>query len=196
MKPFFRALQATEAQQKYDELAQRFEEQDELMREAQVETELKRETASKLKNEVIDNDRLTVANLNRIKQLEAQLEAERGMVGALERENEELRDEETRKARAYGEQAEQLEALQELLQERESMVEELSQKLLDVRSPAVARRDSLLDRFGLAGSATRDALERGKDPSKDLAWKDGLGSGLRDNWNGVKDTWGRTGSLI
>ena len=37
------------------------------------ETDLKRETSRKLKEEVIDNDRLTLANLNRIKQLEAQL---------------------------------------------------------------------------------------------------------------------------
>ena len=38
------------------------------------ETDLKRETSRKLKEEVIDNDRLTLANLNRIKHLEAQLE--------------------------------------------------------------------------------------------------------------------------
>ena len=36
----------------------------------QAETDLKRETSRKLKEEIIDNDRLTVANLNRIKQLE------------------------------------------------------------------------------------------------------------------------------
>ena len=40
----------------------------------QDETDLKRETSRKLKEEVIDNDRLTLANLNRIKHLEAQLE--------------------------------------------------------------------------------------------------------------------------
>ena len=41
------------------------------LRDAQEETDLKRETSRKLKEEIIDNDRLTVANLNRIKHLEA-----------------------------------------------------------------------------------------------------------------------------
>ena len=42
---------------------------------AQEETELKRETSRKLKEEIIDNDRLTCANLNRIKMLESQVGA-------------------------------------------------------------------------------------------------------------------------
>ena len=41
--------------------------------EAEEETDLKREASRKLKEEVIDNDRLTVANLNRIKHLEGQV---------------------------------------------------------------------------------------------------------------------------
>ena len=41
--------------------------------------------------QVIDNDKLTVANLNRIKTLEAQLNESARLVDALENENVELR---------------------------------------------------------------------------------------------------------
>mgnify|MGYP007125196167 CR=1 FL=1 len=39
---------------------------------------MKREASKRLKEEVIDNDRLTCANLNRIKNLEAQLQVRVG----------------------------------------------------------------------------------------------------------------------
>ena len=61
------------------------------LRESEAETELKREASRMLKEEVIDNDKLTVANLNRIKTLEMQLGESARLVDALERENDELR---------------------------------------------------------------------------------------------------------
>ena len=59
---------------------------------------------------MIGNDRLTVANLNRIKMLEAQLDEERQANEELARENDELRGRPS---------AEKVEALQEMLGERE-----------------------------------------------------------------------------
>ena len=59
---------------------------------------------------MIGNDRLTVANLNRIKMLEAQLDEERQANEELARENDELRGRPS---------AEKVDALQEMLGERE-----------------------------------------------------------------------------
>ena len=70
----------------------------------------KRAASAKLKEEVIGNDRLTVANLNRIKMLEAQLDEERQANEELARENDELRGRPS---------AEKVDALQEMLGERE-----------------------------------------------------------------------------
>ena len=72
-------------------------EENEVMRakleEAQQETDLKRQTSRKLKEEIIDNDRLTVANLNRIKLLEALLEQHAAALAESEEENETLKAE-------------------------------------------------------------------------------------------------------
>ena len=65
----------------------------EAMEEAQQETDLKRQTSRKLKEEIIDNDRLTVANLNRIKSLEALLEQHKAALAEAEEENETLKEE-------------------------------------------------------------------------------------------------------
>jgi len=178
------------AHHKYSALQKRFNEHNELLREAQTETELKRETASKLKTEVIDNDRLTVANLNRIKLLEAELNDESALVAAFERENGELKSELRR-----DDQSERLAAMEELLQEREGMVEDLQQKLADTKdkladtmSPTLSRRDSLLDRFGLKGSESDKSSALMRDLAKE-PWKSPGLEGLRDNWNGIKDNW-------
>ena len=111
-KDFQRQLdeQAEEAKEQIDELEARCREQQEELNAATEETELKRASAAKLKEEVIGNDRLTVANLNRIKMLEAQLDEERQANEELARENDELRDRPS---------AEKVDALQEMLGERE-----------------------------------------------------------------------------
>ena len=69
--------------------------------------DLKRETSTKLKEEIIDNDRLTVANLNRIKTLEAALAVEREGREALEKVVDELEADgaEAREAIAEGRHA-------------------------------------------------------------------------------------------
>ena len=111
-KDFQRQLdeQAEEAKEQIDELEARCREQQEELNAATEETELKRASAAKLKEEVIGNDRLTVANLNRIKMLEAQLDEERQANEELARENDELRGRPS---------AEKVDALQEMLGERE-----------------------------------------------------------------------------
>ena len=73
----------------------------EKLRAAEEETDLKREASRKLKEEIIDNDRLTVANLNRIKQLEATVEQHKEALKEVEHENEDLRAE-LEKAAALG----------------------------------------------------------------------------------------------
>jgi uncharacterized coiled-coil protein SlyX len=52
-----------------DRLRDEGEDAVEAMREAEAETDLKRLASRKLKEEIIDNDRLTVANINRIRHL-------------------------------------------------------------------------------------------------------------------------------
>jgi len=130
----------------------------EMLRQSQEETDLKRETATALKSEVIDNDRLTVANLNRIKNLEAQLEEEREQVDTLVRDNEQLRSNEDKfeaLQELLTEREGMCEELKELLQGREAMVEDLTQRLkTNTPTPSrLDRRDSFMDRFGLASKS-------------------------------------------
>ncbi len=54
---------------------------------ASRQTDLKRQTQRKLKEEIIDNDRLTVANLNRIKSLEQLVEQHKSALIESEGEN-------------------------------------------------------------------------------------------------------------
>mmetsp|Transcript_29988 Transcript_29988/g.74932 ORF Transcript_29988/g.74932 Transcript_29988/m.74932 type:complete len:153 (+) Transcript_29988:3-461(+) len=137
------------------------QEMQERVAKAEEERDLKREAAHKLKEEVIGNDRLTVANLNRIKSLEADLQEQMGTIEQLEHQNAELRE------RADEDQAE-VDSLKEVLQERERQILQLSHKLevreamtemhnntgrIDSRestkdNPSKERRDSFLDRFG------------------------------------------------
>jgi hypothetical protein len=137
--------------------------------EAQKETELKRETSRKLKEEIIDNDRLTVANLNRIKNLEIEIEETRKLCEKLDDENEELREELGKSLKDEGASAaleREVEMLRELLSEREQQVRSLSLRLADASSGSGAgsggfgsssgfnssssgRRESILDRLGL-----------------------------------------------
>ena len=105
------------------------------LRAAQEETDLKRETSKKLKEEIVDNDKLTVANLNRIKHLEALVEQHKAALDEAETENGELRTalaastETAEEAKASEEKAE---SLRELLAERESQLLSMSRRLSDV----------------------------------------------------------------
>ena len=138
------------------------------MQAAKEETDLKRETSRKLKEEIIDNDRLTVANLNRIKSLEAQVEQHRQALDEAEGENGELR---AHLSKSQVE-AEEVEALREMLQERENQIVTLSRRLsealaghdenLDVRRLSGGRaRDSLLDRLGMGSMGSKALLASG-----------------------------------
>jgi len=148
-----------EARARLGEMIERMEEMKRSVAKAEVETDLKRETSRKLKEEVIDNDRLTVANLNRIKALEAQLGEQLETIEQLEQQNEELR------ARDESD-ASEVEALKEILDDRERKLVQLSHRLevreamsemnnnsgrIDARIDArdtPTKRDSLLERIG------------------------------------------------
>ncbi|KAL1498921.1 hypothetical protein AB1Y20_013442 [Prymnesium parvum] len=65
----------SKAREQLEEMEDALQEMQERVAKAEEERDLKREAAHKLKEEVIGNDRLTVANLNRIKSLEADLQA-------------------------------------------------------------------------------------------------------------------------
>jgi chromosome segregation ATPase len=159
-------------QQHEEEINEMNEEREKLVEivdEAQKETELKRETSRKLKEEIIDNDRLTVANLNRIKNLEIEIEETRKLCEKLDDENEELREELGKSLKDEGASAaleREVEMLRELLSEREQQVRSLSLRLADASSSSGAgsggfgsssgfnssssgRRESILDRLGL-----------------------------------------------
>jgi DNA repair exonuclease SbcCD ATPase subunit len=149
-KDFQRQLdeQAEEAKEQIDELEARCREQQEELNAATEETELKRASAAKLKEEVIGNDRLTVANLNRIKMLEAQLDEERQANEELARENDELRGRPS---------AEKVDALQEMLGEREQQLIQLSRKLEESESREnVSKLGNIGDRLSGSFKARTD----------------------------------------
>ena len=151
-----------EQQQHFEEerekMAEERQQMAELYEEAQSETELKRETSRKLKEEIIDNDRLTVANLNRIKHLETELDESRELNEKLDRENDELREELSKSIR----DTDELERTREMLAEREAQLMSLTQRFADERMPSShssshsflgssgSRRDSIFDRLGLS----------------------------------------------
>jgi len=151
----------TEAEEECERLREQGMEVLRKLQQAQDETDLKRETSRKLKEEIIDNDRLTVANLNRIKHLEQLVEQHKHALEESEQENEELRGELAKTLQTEESSAEALEevsTLRELLAEREAQVASMSQKLADahggnVLSSSAARRESLLDRFGLSAKS-------------------------------------------
>ena len=107
-----------------------------------------------MKEEIIDNDRLTCANLNRIKQLEAALASEHELVKTLETENEELRDAVEAGRREEGEATNLREALAEReseLAERENQLLSLSHRISEnssMNKDPLSRRDSLMGRIG------------------------------------------------
>jgi len=80
-----------EAREQMEQAQEAVEEMQERVERAEAETDLKREASRKLKEEVIGNDRLTVANLNRIKTLEAQLQEQADTIEQLEQQNEQMR---------------------------------------------------------------------------------------------------------
>lgn len=145
-----------------DEARDRVVQMKRALAEAHVEVDLKRETSSKLKEEVIDNDRLTCANLNRIKTLEASLALERQGRDDLERLVEEQAEgmQEARLAAAAAQEAEhEVAGLRNELAEREAQLVALSRRLEAGGKPAAEergsgslrelnRRDSLLERLG------------------------------------------------
>jgi len=151
----------SDARERLQEMDDTLGEMQERVIRAEAETDLKREASRKLKEEVIGNDRLTVANLNRIKTLESQLQEQLETIEQLEQQNDELR--------AHGE-ASDVEELKELLEEREKQLMQLSHKLevreamaemhnnsgrIDSRDAArdsQGKRQSLLDRIGQASS--------------------------------------------
>jgi len=110
--------------------------------EAETETDVKRQTSLKLKAEVIENDRLTMATLNRVKQLESDLRESRREVAKLRSAG---------STNGLAKQAEEVRALQELLQEREAMVLSLSRRLEAAKcsSHAASKGPSLFDRIKL-----------------------------------------------
>lgn len=92
---------------------------------AQAASDLKRECSQKLKEEVIENDKLTLATLNRIKMLEADLELSR-------RELEQARREEGVRARemtTLKEQAAETEQMRAALRHREEASLRLSERM-------------------------------------------------------------------
>ena len=159
---------AEEAEEECERLREEGRTAIEKMREAEEETDLKREASRKLKEEIIDNDRLTVANLNRIKSLEASVEQHKEALHEAETENEQLRSE-LEKSLAHGEAAaeaeEEVAALKELLNERESQLVALSRRMTDVleerdamSSPQAMRRDSFFNRLPFATKGSPSLL--------------------------------------
>ena len=128
-------------------------------RDAQEETDLKREASRKLKEEIIDNDKLTIANMNRIKSLEALVEQHKTALDEVEGENSELRAE-LAKSVPTADAAEEVDTLREVLAEREAQLLAMSRRLSDVLDGdgqygggRPARRDSFLDRFHMGGKS-------------------------------------------
>eukprot|EP00308_Calcidiscus_leptoporus_P025623 CAMPEP_0119373412 /NCGR_PEP_ID=MMETSP1334-20130426/25628_1 /TAXON_ID=127549 /ORGANISM="Calcidiscus leptoporus, Strain RCC1130" /LENGTH=330 /DNA_ID=CAMNT_0007391185 /DNA_START=40 /DNA_END=1032 /DNA_ORIENTATION=- len=128
------------AQQREDEQAQQMRVLALRLAEAQEETELKRETSRTLKAEVIENDKLTVATLGKIKALEAELRE-------LRREKEARRPEHQEEAAA---------ALRQMLQ-REEMARSLAHRPALDTKPALTRpsESSFFKRLGLPTPSLR-----------------------------------------
>lgn len=125
--------------------------------QAQADSDLKRECSKKLKEEVIENDKLTLATLNRIKTLEAALEQSRceadrleDQVSALERQNGALAD-----------QAGEADRMRQLLRERETTILVLSDRLQDL-SEQLDASDSAKAERRLEHSVDRAMQERGQ----------------------------------
>lgn len=137
------------AEAECEQMRERSEAIIERLEAAQQETDLKRETQRKLKEEIIDNDRLTLANLNRIKALEQLVEEQKAALAEADGENEQLR-EELSKSMTSTDAEEEVTALRELLEERESQLMTMSHRLSDVlsgNSENTRRRDSFIDRL-------------------------------------------------
>jgi len=131
--------------------------------EAQKETDLKRETNQKLKEEIIGNDHLTVANLNRIKFLEHENDKVKQHMEALDTENDELREELQKQAveKENGVAESELKELKGLLAEREAQLITLSHRLAERDS---AERSGVLTPNGsLGGRSLTGSLSTGRD---------------------------------
>ena len=137
----------------------------------QEETDLKRETSRKLKEEIIDNDRLTVANLNRIKALEAENDKYKVALHEAESENDEMRKELEKSVQLHEEQGDaedEIAHLRALLDERESQLVALSRRMTEVMhkeerepsslgSPPSQRRDSFFNRLPFSTKNTNSS---------------------------------------
>jgi len=149
----------TEARERIAAMEEQMLEMTERVVRAEAETDLKREASKRLKEEVIDNDRLTCANLNRIKTLEAQLQEQFETIEQLEEQNVELRGRDD-----SSELTSEVANLKEKLEERERQLMTLAHKLEAREVMAEAhnntgrlemtqgKRESLLDRISKASS--------------------------------------------
>jgi len=156
----------SEAEGECDRLREEGERAIARLRAAQEETDLKRETSRKLKEEIIDNDRLTVANLNRIKHLEALVEQHKAALDEAEAENGELRSELERAAPLANEAEEEVGTLRELLAERESQLLAMSRRLseaLDARAEAENLHMSRAEHMGRLDERMVDRLTERMD---------------------------------
>ena len=148
---------AQEAESECDTLREEHLAAIERVKAAEEETDLKREASRKLKEEIIDNDKLTIANINRIKNLEALVDQHKTALDDVESENNELRAELV-KSVPSSDAAEEADALREVLTEREAQLLAMSRRLSDVLegdalSQRPTRRDSILDRFNMTGKS-------------------------------------------
>jgi chromosome segregation ATPase len=152
---------------------------------AQAASDLKRECSQKLKEEVIENDKLTLATLNRIKMLEADLELSR-------RELERTRPDEGVRARemaALKEQAAENEQMRAALRHREEASLRLSERM-----QAMAERIDYYEQAtkqkqidgACAEAANRSLQERGQlgpvgSPPPAGGYKSGASRGFQES---------------
>jgi len=106
---------------------------------AREEASLKRETSKALKEEVIENDRLTIANRNRIKALETDLDAAR------------------EEKRSLAVRAAEAEAVREVLGQREAVIKALMERLEAAAGAASPGVRALLERGQSQPEAARAA---------------------------------------
>ena len=135
------------------------------LQSATEETDLKRETSRKLKEEIIDNDRLTVANLNRIKSLEAMVEQHSTALEEAEDENTKLRAE-LAQSIDPAEAAREMEGLRDLLAEREAQLMAMSRRLQDALENGENHAGGLNDK-SYAGARGVEALRGSNREERD-----------------------------
>jgi chromosome segregation ATPase len=152
---------------------------------AQVASDLKRECTQKLKEEVIENDKLTLATLNRIKMLETDLAMSRREVEQTQ-QSEGVRARETA---ALKEQAAENESLRAALRHREETSLRLSERMQAMAEKIdyyeqMAKHKQLDGACGVA--ASRALQERGQlgplgSPPPGDGYKSGVSSAFKES---------------